>query len=214
MTTISKKERKSEYIRQHSDATHQGSPKKKKRHQRAHAQFLAAVFSMEVVHRVHSCQRAAHTASVQTDAELSLRILHRSLLFIGRTVTLCQHPEKPEPCAEAASQKLLSSPLFSFLLPHLRSVLTQYREHIPPSQGHHNEGGMEVGGVRGGGGDTWRTEHGCPHSSLPITHFPPPLIPSFPPFLPRFPSFLRLLFCLLFPLSLPFLTSSSSRPPC
>lgn len=167
---------------------------RKKRHQRAHAQFLAAVFSMEVVHRVHSCQRAAHTASVQPDAELSLRILHRSLLFIGRTVTLCQHPEKPAPCAEAASQELLSSPLFSFLLPHLRSVLTQYREHIPPSQGHHNEGGMEVGGVRGGGGDTWRTEHGCPHSSLPITHFPPL---SFLPSLP---------FSLAFPLSfvLPF----------
>lgn len=190
----------------------------KKRHQRAHAQFLAAVFSMEVVHRVHSCQRAAHTASVQPDAELSLRSLHRSLLFIGRTVTLCQHPEKPEPCAEAASQELLSSPLFSFLLPHLRSVLTQYREHIPPSQGHHNEGGMEVGGVRGGGGRHLENRTRLPPLLPPNNTLSPPLVPSFPPFLPRFPSFLRsslrLLFCLLFPLSLPFLTSSSSRPPC
>lgn len=78
-------------------------------------------------------------------------------------------------------------------LPPLCSLLTQNREHIPLSQGHHDEGGKGGGGgQREGEENTWRTEHGS--RSPPTTHFSPPSLPPFRPcfFLcsVSFPSFL------------------------
>lgn len=54
------------------------------------------------------------------------------------------------------------------------SLLTQNREHIPLSQGHHDEeAGGETEGGSGGEENTWRTEHGCSFQKHTF-----PLLPS------------------------------------